>query len=222
MKQTIYSIYIKRILDVCAALLVMVLFCWLYAIIALLVKINMGSPVIFKQERPGQAEKIFTIYKFRTMNYEKDKYGNDLPDTERLNDFGIALRKASLDEIPEILNILKGDMSFIGPRPLPIIYLSYYSERERKRHVMKPGLTGLAQVNGRNAITWEEKFGFDLQYLDNISFALDAKIFLKTIAIVLKKADIGQAEEAPISLHVLRRERDEDEYCWEKSDTKSN
>ncbi|MDR9770433.1 sugar transferase [Acetomicrobium sp.] len=145
-------------------------------LIALLVRIKLGSPVIFKQQRPGMNEKIFTLYKFRTMTDERDEKGELLPDEMRLTDFGKFLRASSLDELPELFNILKGDMSIVGPRPLLIEYLPLYNAHQRRRHEVRPGLTGWAQVNGRNAISWEEKFNYDVEYADNLSFFLDVKI----------------------------------------------
>lgn len=202
-----YQKYFKRILDILCALAAMIVFCWLYAIIAILVRVKLGSPVIFKQERPGLHEKIFTLYKFRTMTDAKDENGNLLPDEVRLTKFGKLLRSTSLDELPEAWNMLKGDMSVVGPRPLAVQYLPYYTEEEHHRHDVRPGLSGLAQVSGRNALSWEEKFAYDLQYATHISLIGDIKIIFKTIAKVLKRDGIGQAEEAPGSLHILRENR---------------
>ena len=160
-------------------------------IVTLLIFIFMGNPIFFSQERPGLNEKIFRIFKFRTMNGRKERNRNLLTDIERTTKLGKFLRKTSIDELPELFNILKGDMSFIGPRPLLVRYLPYYSENERRRHSVRPGLTGLAQVNGRNTLNWEDKFRFDLQYVDNISFALDLKILLKTVFKVIKREGIN-------------------------------
>jgi undecaprenyl phosphate N,N'-diacetylbacillosamine 1-phosphate transferase len=194
MKTGIYGRYFKRLLDFILSLIALVVLSPVFLIIALLVRIKLGSPVLFKQERPGLNEKIFTIYKFRTMTDERDENGELLPNHLRLTKFGRALRSSSLDELPELFNILRGDMSFIGPRPLLIEYLPLYNEQQRRRHAVRPGLTGLAQVNGRNAITWEEKFHYDLEYVDNLSFLLDLKILVKTIVKVLKREGINSSE----------------------------
>lgn len=177
----VYERFLKRPIDILCALLALIVFCWLYAIIALLVRIKLGSPVVFKQERPGKDEKIFYLYKFRTMTDEKDKKGELLPDESRLTRFGKLLRKTSLDELLEAWNILKGDMSVVGPRPLLVEYLPRYNERQKHRHDVRPGLTGLAQVNGRNACSWEEKFDYDLQYVNKITFIGDLKIVFNTV-----------------------------------------
>jgi len=157
-----------------------------------LVRIYLGSPVIFKQQRPGLNEKIFTMYKFRTMTDERDENGELLPDSQRLTKFGRFLRSTSLDELPELFNILKGDMSIIGPRPLAIQYLPFYTEEEKIRHSVRPGLSGLAQINGRNTVDWEERFYYDIQYVNNITFVGDIKIIFKTILKVFKREDIGE------------------------------
>lgn len=177
----VYERFFKRPLDVLCALLALTVFCWLYAIVAILVRIKLGSPVIFKQNRPGKNEKIFTLYKFRTMTDEKDENGNLLPDEVRLTKFGRFLRKTSLDELPEAVNILKGDMSVVGPRPLLVKYLPYYNEKQKHRHDVRPGLTGYAQVNGRNTISWDEKFDLDIEYVNKIYFIGDVKIVLMTV-----------------------------------------
>ena len=176
-----YGKYIKRFLDIVCALLAITVFSWLYILVALLVRINLGRPVIFKQERPGKNGRIFCLYKFRTMTDKKDKNGALLSDAQRLTRFGKFLRKTSLDELPEAFNILKGDMSVVGPRPLLCEYLNYYSEEEMHRHDVSPGLTGLAQVSGRNLLSWEEKFRLDLEYVEKVSFFLDVKIVLLTV-----------------------------------------
>lgn len=176
-----YGKYIKRFLDIVCALLAITVFSWLYILVAVLVRINLGRPVIFKQERPGKNGRIFCLYKFRTMTDKKDENGRLLPDAQRLTDFGRFLRKTSLDELPEAFNILKGDMSVVGPRPLLCEYLNYYSEEEMHRHDVSPGLTGLAQVSGRNLLSWEEKFRMDLEYVEKVSFFLDVKIVLLTV-----------------------------------------
>ncbi len=184
MNNTIYAKYIKRLLDIILSLLVIVLFCWLYLILAILVRTKLGSPVLFKQPRPGKDEKIFNMYKFRTMTDKKDENGNLLPDEVRLTAFGKKLRATSLDELPEFFNILKGDMSFIGPRPLLVKYLPYYNETEKKRHLVRPGLSGYAQVHGRNAISWEKKFEYDIYYVENLSFLTDIKVIIDTVKVV--------------------------------------
>ena len=188
-KQGFYEKYIKRPLDILCALLALTVFGWLYILIAILVRIKLGSPVIFQQPRPGKDEKIFNLYKFRTMTDERDENGNLLPDEVRLTKFGKTLRSTSLDELPEAINILNGDMSVIGPRPLLVKYLPYYSEEERVRHCVRPGLSGLAQVNGRNAISWEEKFAYDVSYVNHITFLCDAKILMDTVKKVFVKSE---------------------------------
>ncbi len=180
-----YKKGIKRLLDIILSVIILILFCWLYIILAILVRVKLGSPVLFKQPRPGKDEKIFNMYKFRTMTDEKDENGNLLPDEVRLTAFGKKLRSTSLDELPEFLNILKGDMSFIGPRPLLVKYLPYYNERERLRHSVRPGLTGYAQAHGRNAISWEQKFEYDIWYVEHLSFAIDIKVIIDTVKTVL-------------------------------------
>lgn len=177
----IYEKFFKRLIDILCALLALVVFCWLYAIVAILVRIKLGSPVLFKQARPGKDEKIFNLYKFRTMTDEKDENGNLLPDDVRLTKFGRFLRKTSLDELPEAINILKGDMSVVGPRPLLVEYLPRYNEEQRHRHDVRPGLSGYAQVHGRNTVTWEEKFKMDVYYVNNITFMGDVKIIIDTV-----------------------------------------
>lgn len=205
----LYERCVKRILDVLLSAMALVVLSPVFLITAALVKHKLGSPVIFKQNRPGKNEKIFKMYKFRSMSNEKDENGELLPDEVRLTNFGKKLRSTSLDELPEIWNIFKGDMSIIGPRPLAVSYLDYYTEEEKRRHSVRPGLTGNAQVNGRNSISWEEKFEKDLEYIDNITFAMDVKIFFQTIGKIFKREGIGQGEEAPISLNVLREKKGE-------------
>lgn len=185
-----YRKFIKRFLDIVLSLLALILLSPIILILFILVRIKLGKPAIFKQERPGKNEKIFTLYKFRTMTDEKDEEGNLLPDEKRLTKFGKTLRSTSLDELPELVNILRGDMSIVGPRPLAVVYLPYYNEQEKHRHDVRPGLTGLAQINGRNTLIWEEKFKYDLQYVNNISFINDCKIILKTIKKVFKEEGI--------------------------------
>lgn len=186
-----YKLFIKRTLDFIMAFIGIILLSPILLIIAALVRIKLGSPILFKQKRPGKGEKIFTLYKFRTMTDEKDESGNLLPDHIRLTKFGKLLRATSLDELPELINILKGDMSFIGPRPLLVEYLELYDERQRKRHNVRPGLSGLAQVNGRNNLSWEEKFELDIQYVENINMIIDIKLFIITIRKVFVKEGIN-------------------------------
>ena len=184
MKKTIYSVFIKRLLDVMISAIILVLFSWLYIILAILVRVKLGSPVLFKQPRPGKDEKIFNMYKFRTMTDEKDENGKLLPDKDRLTKFGKLMRKTSLDELPELFCILKGDMSFIGPRPLLVEYLPYYTEREKLRHTVRPGLTGLAQASGRNTVDWDTRFELDATYVENLSFLMDLKVIAMTFKTV--------------------------------------
>lgn len=166
------------------------LFSWLYLLLALIVRINLGSPVIFTQDRPGRNGKIFKLYKFRSMSDKRDEKGELLPDKLRLNKFGKILRSTSLDELPELFNILKGDMSIVGPRPLLVKYLPYYNTHDARRHEVKPGLTGLAQVSGRNAMTWKDKFEKDIEYVDNLTFLMDVKVVLLTVKKVLTREGI--------------------------------
>ena len=186
-----YKLFFRRFLDFILSLIAIVLLSPIYLIIAILVRVKLGSPVIFMQERPGKNEKIFSMYKFRSMTSEIDKEGNLLPDEVRLTPFGKKLRATSLDELPELFNILKGDMSFVGPRPLLVKYLPLYSEEQQHRHDVRPGLTGLAQVMGRNALTWEEKFKKDVFYTEHCNFLLDIQIIGKTILLVLKQEGIS-------------------------------
>lgn len=186
-----YRKFFKRFLDIIISSIFILCFWWLYIIISILVKIKLGSPIIFKQDRPGLNEKIFKMYKFRTMTDKKDSWGNLLPDIERLTPFGKFLRTTSLDEIPELWNVLKGEMSLVGPRPLLIEYLDYYTIEENKRHSVKPGITGWAQINGRNSLLWEEKFKYDIEYVDKLNFFFDLKIMFLTIKKVIKKENIS-------------------------------
>ena len=176
-----YEKYFKRPFDIICAILALLVFWWLYLIVAFLVRIKLGSPVIFIQERPGKDEKIFKLYKFRTMTDERDENGELLPDEVRLTKFGKALRASSLDELPEVFNILNGTLSVVGPRPLLVSYLTRYSEEQHRRHEIRPGLSGYAQVNGRNTISWQEKFKLDIMYVDHITFIGDVKIILQTV-----------------------------------------
>lgn len=199
--------YIKRILDIISSLLAIIILSPLLAVTAVLVKAKLGSPVLFKQERPGKDEKIFTLMKFRTMTDERDENGELLPDEVRLTKFGKFLRSTSIDELPELINILKGDMSVIGPRPLLVQYLPYYTEEERHRHDVRPGLSGLAQANGRNNVTWEEKFAWDIKYVNEMSLILDINILLKTVFNVLKRDDVVvDSYEVEPNLDDIRRE----------------
>ena len=174
----------------------MIVFCWLYAIVAILVRVKLGSPVIFCQERPGKDEKIFKLYKFRSMTDERDENGELLPDDVRLTKFGRLLRSTSLDELPEAWNILKGDMSVIGPRPLLVKYLPRYNKQQARRHEVRPGLSGYAQVHGRNSVTWEEKFDLDIWYVDHVSFMLDVKLVFETVKVAIKREGISSQTDA--------------------------
>lgn len=194
-KSKLYTFLIKRFLDFTISLVGIVLLSPLFIVIALLVKLKLGSPIIFKQKRIGFREKEFYIYKFRTMKDSRDITGNLLPDDVRLTKFGKILRSTSLDELPELFNILRGEMSIVGPRPLVTQYLPYFTAEERKRHSVRPGLTGLAQVNGRNAIFWEERFKYDADYVEKTGFFIDVKILLKTVYTVFKRENIGERNQ---------------------------
>ena len=185
-----YEAVFKRLIDIVVSLLVIIPFCWLYLILAIIVRFNLGSPIIFTQDRPGKNGKIFKMYKFRSMSDKRDANGELLPDYKRLNKFGRILRSTSLDELPEFFNILKGDMSFVGPRPLLVKYLEHYNMHDMRRHEVRPGLTGLAQVSGRNALTWKAKFEKDIAYVDNITFLMDVKVILLTVKNVVKREGI--------------------------------
>ena len=200
-----YAKYIKRILDLILSLMALIVLMPLMIIIGILVRINLGSPIIFKQKRPGKNEKIFTLYKFRTMTDKRDIDGNLLPDEYRLTKFGKFLRSTSLDELPELINIIKGDMAIVGPRPLLVEYLPYYTEEEKHSHDVRPGLTGLAQVNGRNAISWEEKLKYDTEYIKKISFYSDLKIIFKTIKKTIKREDILMGNEFVVGKFIDQR-----------------
>lgn len=191
-----YKYYFKRLFDFILSLLAIIVLSPVYIIVAVLVRTKLGSPVIFTQERPGKDEKIFKMYKFRSMTSETDEEGNLLPDEVRLTSFGKKLRSTSLDELPELFNILKGDMSIVGPRPLLVKYLPRYNEHQKHRHDVRPGFTGWAQCNGRNAINWEEKFDLDVYYVNHISFLLDVKIIIKTIKTVLYREGISSETSA--------------------------
>lgn len=188
--------YVKRFFDIVSSLLAIIVLSPLLLIVSILVRIKLGSPVLFKQERPGKNEKIFTLMKFRTMTDERDENGELLPDEVRLTKFGKFLRSTSIDELPELFNILKGDMSVIGPRPLLVQYLPRYNVHQHRRHEVRPGLSGWAQVNGRNAISWQEKFNLDVEYVDNYSLFMDIKILFMTVINVFKRDGISSETSA--------------------------
>ena len=187
---SVYNLYIKRFIDILCSGIALLVLLPIMAIIAVLIRTKLGSPVLFTQDRPGKSEKIFKMYKFRSMSDARDKDGNLLPDDVRLTSFGRKLRSTSLDELPELFNILKGDMSIVGPRPLLVEYLPYYTDEERHRHDVLPGLTGWAQVNGRNITIWDERLQQDIYYVNNVSFPLDCKIVWMTIYKVINRSDI--------------------------------
>lgn len=193
-----YRKYFKRIIDIILALTILFLFWWIFIAIAFIVKNRLGSPVIFSQKRPGKNGKIFTMYKFRSLTEEKDPNGVILPSKCRLTSFGRLLRNTSLDELPEIWNVIKGEMTFIGPRPLLVKYLPLYNKTQFRRHDVKPGITGWAQVNGRNALSWDKKFEFDIEYVDNGSFFMDLKIFFLTIKKVFSKEGVFQKNDSMV------------------------
>lgn len=201
--------YIKRILDIISSLLAIIILSPLLAVTAVLVKIKLGSPVLFRQERPGKDEKIFTLMKFRTMTDERDENGELLPDEVRLTKFGKFLRSTSMDELPELFNILKGDMSVIGPRPLLVEYIPRYNEHQHRRHEVRPGLSGWAQVNGRNTVSWEDKFDMDVHYVDNYSLAMDVKILFMTVLNVLKREGISSETSATMEVFMGTPEKEE-------------
>ena len=218
MKQTFYSKYIKRLLDIICSLLALTVFSPLFLVLMLVGAIKMKGNPFFTQKRPGYKEKIFKLIKFRTMTNEKDENGNLLPDEVRLNKYGKFLRSTSLDELPEAINIFIGDMSVIGPRPLVVQYLPYYTEKERHRHDVRPGLSGLAQVNGRNSLTWEEKFGYDIEYVNNITFIGDLRIILLSVITALKRESIGERGIDTMDFDEYRKqqwekEKKKNEYC---------
>lgn len=202
-----YKKYIKRILDIILSLIAIIVTLPIFLIVGILILIFIGQPAIFRQKRPGKNEKIFTMYKFRTMTNKKDEDGNLLPDELRLTKLGKFLRKTSLDEIPEFINILKGDMSFVGPRPLLVEYLPYYAKEEHHRHDVRPGLTGLAQVSGRNLLNWNDKFQKDLEYVNNITFINDVKIIIDTIKIVFKREGITDNKSATMTRLNIERKK---------------
>lgn len=194
-----YEKYFKRPFDIICGLAAVLAFGWLYILVAILVRVKLGSPVLFTQERPGKDEKIFKLYKFRTMTDERDTNGELLPDEIRLTKFGKFLRSTSLDELPEAFNIIKGDMSVIGPRPLLVKYLPRYNQEQRRRHEVRPGLSGLAQVNGRNTVTWEDRFKMDVEYVDHITFLGDVKIICQTVGKAFIKRE-GVTSETSVTM----------------------
>lgn len=195
-RHRVYARYVKRALDIMMVALFLFFFWWLLAGLAFLVRVKLGSPVIFRQLRPGKDEKVFMLYKFRSMTDERDEEGALLSDEDRLTSFGRKLRATSLDELPELFNILRGDMSVVGPRPLLVEYLDYYNDWQRSRHCVRPGLTGLAQCSGRNALSWDERFRLDAEYVLRCSFSLDASILIKTIGAVIKREGISDGESS--------------------------
>lgn len=203
-----YRKFVKRLLDIILSLCGIIILSPVYLVLFVMVRVKLGSPVFFRQERPGKDEKIFRLCKFRTMTDARDENGELLPDGERLTEFGNFLRRSSLDELPELFNILKGDMSLIGPRPLLVGYLPYYTKREQLRHTVRPGLTGLAQVSGRNFLGWDERLARDVEYVENLSFLMDVKILLKTAMVVLKKEDVAVETETV------------EKYLWEEREAR--
>lgn len=203
-KKRLYECYVKRMLDFLLALLALIVLSPVLLIISVLVRVKLGSPVIFRQERPGKGEKIFRLYKFRTMTDERNEKGELLSDEKRLTRFGRILRSTSLDELPELWNILKGDMSIVGPRPLLVRYLPLYNERQKHRHDVRPGFTGLAQTHGRNSITWNDKFEWDIQYVNHITFLGDLRIIWDTIWIVLRRE--GISSDTSVTMEEFRGE----------------
>lgn len=206
--KTMYRKFFKRLLDILLSLCILVLLSPVYAVLIVLVRIKLGSPVFFKQERPGLNGEIFTLYKFRTMTDARDKDGKLLPDKDRLTSFGKFLRSSSLDELPEFFNILKGDMSFIGPRPLLVSYLPYYTERESLRHTVRPGLTGLAQVSGRNFIDWDRRLAKDVEYVEGLSLRMDLRVLLLSVKVVLCRSDVAEdTNQSEGNFARIRKER---------------
>ena len=202
LKKTFYARFVKRFLDIVISFCALTVLCLPMAVLAMLVRVKLGSPVLFTQERPGKDEKIFRLYKFRTMTDERDESGKLLPDDVRLTKFGKALRALSLDELPEFFNVLKGDMSLIGPRPLLVAYLPLYNETQRHRHDVRPGLSGLAQCSGRNLLSWEERFALDVEYVQKLSFGMDVSIVFRTIRGVFKRE--GISSETSVTMEPFR------------------
>lgn len=203
-----YAKYMKRLLDILLSLTILIVLSPLLLVLCILVRSKLGSPIFFKQERPGLHEKIFTMYKFRTMTDKRDAEGNLLPDKDRLTKFGKLLRATSLDELPEFFNILKGDMSFIGPRPLLVSYLPYYTETEALRHTVRPGLTGLAQVSGRNFLDWDRRLAKDVEYVKGLSFQMDLKVLFLTVKVVFDRLDVAEdTSQAEGNFARIRQER---------------
>ncbi|MGV3055337.1 sugar transferase [Streptococcus hyovaginalis] len=207
-KKSYYERFFKRVIDIVFSGIAIILLSPAFLIVAILVKIKIGSPIIFKQIRPGKEEQLFNMYKFRTMTSEKDSNGNLLPDSQRLTPFGKKLRSSSLDELPELWNIFKGDMSIVGPRPLLVKYLPYYTEKERIRHTIRPGLTGLAQINGRNTVDWNKRLELDVKYVNELSFKKDILIVLTTIIRVLNPDDVVVVDQGTIKDLDLERKND--------------
>ena len=203
-----YRKCLKRLLDIVISSVGLIALSPLLVVLAILIRVKLGKPIIFAQDRPGKGEKIFKLYKFRSMTDERDSEGNLLPDEKRLTRFGKALRATSLDELPELFNILRGDMSLIGPRPLLVRYLPYYTTEERKRHSVRPGLTGLAQVNGRNALTWEKRFQYDEEYVDHLTFWMDMKILWMTVGKVMRHSGALSGSEQVVEDFDIYRQKD--------------
>ncbi|MFR9059314.1 sugar transferase [Eubacterium callanderi] len=218
----VYSKYIKRFFDIIICTVGIILFWWVILIIAVLVKINMGSPIVYKSERMGRYEKPFSIYKFRSMTNEVDENGVLLPGSQRLTKFGRLLRSTSMDELPSLFNILKGDLSLIGPRPLLMKYQPYFYEHEKVRHLVRPGLTGWAQVNGRNALSWQRKFELDIEYTKKMSLLFDIKILFLTVAKVLMRSDIIQDAQQTGSLYIVRAEMISEDFSCDKKHTEGD
>lgn len=206
-----YEAFFKRLIDIVASGLVIIFFCWLYLILAIIVRFNLGSPIIFTQDRPGRNGEIFKLYKFRSMSDKRDVNGELLQDKLRLNKFGRILRSTSLDELPELFNILKGDMSIVGPRPLLVKYLEHYNTHDARRHEVRPGLTGLAQVSGRNAMSWKDKFEKDIEYVDNLTLLMDVKVVLMTIKKVFAREGIEFEEGHKPIMEYFEESKDKQE-----------
>lgn len=207
-----YAKFFKRVLDLALSAMALIVLCVPMLIVAICIRCDMGAPVIFRQKRIGKGEKPFMLLKFRSMRTAFDEYGVPLPDEQRITKLGRFIRKTSIDELPSLINILRGEMSIVGPRPLPMNYLEWFKEEERVRHSVRGGLTGLAQVNGRNTASWEERFCHDADYVSNITFGKDLKIILKTVKLVFARKDIGErGKDAPMDFHVYRSGKTERE-----------